>query len=66
MLRHAALTVLDPVFDLGWVQIELTACSSYRRLALDDLKGQRQLAPGGLALDLFSHHFAHRCLPWEN
>ena len=40
------------------------AGSGYRRLALDDLKDQRRLAPGGPTLDLFFHHYAHRCLLW--
>lgn len=59
---QAALAVLDPALDLGRGQVELPTGRSHRRLALDDLKGQRRLAPGGSALDLFFHHFAHRCL----
>ena len=43
----------------------LPAGGGDRRLALDDLKDQRRLAPGGPALDLFFHHFAHRCLLWR-
>ena len=61
-ILHAALAVLDPAFDLRRGPIELPAGCGHCRLALDDLKDQRRLAPGGPALDPFFHHFAHQCL----
>lgn len=53
---RAALAVFGPAPNFRWSQIELVAGRGHRRLALDDLKDQRRLAPGGPALDLFFHY----------
>lgn len=63
---HAALAVFNPALDLGRRQVELAAGRSHGGLALDDLKDQCRLAPGRPTLDLFFHHFAHRCLLGES